>query len=58
MKLIHLLAKTYGCLPSELLRLSWKEYQFNTAVLLASGQEDGGTPDEWPVSFDWDDLAG
>ena len=36
------MAKTYGKLPSELLKLSWTEYQFCVAVLLASLDEDGG----------------
>ena len=60
MKLVHLLAKTYGCLPSDLMWLLWEEYQFNAAVLLASVEdEDGGPPGAGgPVSFNWDDLAG
>lgn len=32
---MHLMAKTYGVLPSDLLRLEWWEYDFSAAVLMA-----------------------
>lgn len=36
---MHLMAKEYGKLPSELLALDWWEYEFNTAVLMTGVEE-------------------
>ncbi len=54
MRILHHLAKTYGRLPSEFLKLEWAEYQFCVAVLLASGEDDA--IDERPMSSDWSRL--
>jgi hypothetical protein len=32
---VHLLCKTYGCLPHEVMRWSYEEYSLNVAVLRA-----------------------
>ncbi len=55
---MHLVAKTYGKLPSDLLRLTWEEYQFSAAVLLAAlEQPAGGAAEDVEVDFDWSDLT-
>lgn len=54
---MHLIAKTYGKLPSELLRLSWADYQFCVAALMASLEDDNGKRPARPVNFDWSDIA-
>lgn len=55
---MHAMAKTYGKLPSELLSLTWAEYQFNAAVLLAGlERDDGHGAADGPVSWDWSDLV-
>lgn len=64
---MHLIAKTYGRLPSDLLRLTWAEYQFCVAALMAGLDTDGGNGATGPVgtgavgtgavSYDWSDLV-
>lgn len=54
---MHLIAKTYGALPSDLLKLSWTEYQFCAAVLMSSLDDGKGKGHGKPVSYDWSDLA-
>lgn len=34
--MMHLLAKEYGTLPSDLLRLTWAEYDFSVAVMVTA----------------------
>ena len=41
---MHAIAKTYGYLPSDLLALTWEEYQFCVAVLLAGLDADEERP--------------
>lgn len=53
---MHVIAKTYGKLPSDLLRLSWAEYQFCAAVLLAGLEEDDAPPAP-SGSAGWSKLA-
>ena len=53
---MHLVAKTYGRLPSELLQLTWPEYQFCVAVLM-TGLDDDGKKAKRPVSYNWGDLV-
>jgi hypothetical protein len=57
MRLMHLVAKTYGRLPSDLLRLTWAEYQFCVAALMAGLDTDDGKGATGPVSYDWSDLV-
>ena len=57
MRVMHLVAKTYGKLPSDLLQLDWAEYQFCVAVLLSSLDDGHGGHTDPPVSFDWSDIA-
>jgi hypothetical protein len=54
---MHLVAKTYGKLPSDLLQLDWAEYQFCVAVLLSSLDDDHGGHTDPPVSYDWSGIA-
>ena len=54
---MHLVAKTYGRLPSDLLGLTWPEYQFCVAVLMAGLDTDDGKGATGPVSYDWSDLV-
>ena len=55
---MHAIAKTYGYLPSDLLRLTWAEYQFNAAVLLAGLEEDEpARRPAPPTRNDWSRLA-
>lgn len=37
--MMHLLAKEYGTLPSDLLRLEWWEYDFSVAVMTTASAE-------------------
>ena len=58
MRVMHAIAKTYGYLPSDLLRLTWAEYQFNAAVLLAGLEEDEpARRPAPPTRNDWSRLA-
>ena len=58
MLLLHLMAKTYGALPSEIvgIRDEWAAYQLDAAVLLEAVLGGEGEGDD-AVSYDWSDLA-
>jgi len=59
MILLHLIAKTYGRRPSEIVGIAdeWAAYQFDAAVLFESLSEDGPATKSGPVRYDWSDLA-
>lgn len=46
---MHRMAKEYGKLPSDLLKLEWWEYDFNAAVLLAGIEAENRPPNKRPL---------
>ena len=62
MKLLYLMAKTFGGRPSAYVGLAdeWAAYQLDAAVLMVALDDDetAAKSGNGPVSYDWGDLVG